>query len=153
MLDKFFKSTPKVVGIPIAILLVVLLALTTGGIALGAYVMQTVTINSTVNQPLTYQYDPNWVDGMWAAQVYVCDNTTSQVVISNAANVDIPIWGVATPDVPLDGMVCTFQDAVTGLTDLVVPANGSLTVDITLSAACSIEVSGLGQVWTVEFVR
>ena len=161
MLDSVFKNSRKFLGIPIAILLVAVIALATGGTVLGAYLTQTVTVITTVTEPLTYEYDGHWSDvggePVWAPNLRACESQTAQLIIYNAANVDVPLSVQANSSDEVDGITCiVWVRDQGGLPTVVVPAGGFVTVDVTVVAACNLPIPEGGFVtttWAVEFRR
>lgn len=157
MLDNVFKNSRKFLGVPLAILLVTVIALATGGTALGAYWLRSVTVQTTVMEPLTYSYDGNWTpepDRVWVLGIYACETKTAWVTIINDADVEVPISAAAIPDVDLPGVTCSvLQDGTLPLT--VVPRHYAISVAVTVSVACDAPIPGgiESQRWTVNFSR
>jgi predicted ATPase len=161
MLDNVFKNSRKFFGVPLAILLVAVIALATGGTVLGAYLTQTVTVITTVTEPLSYEYDWHWSDvagePVWAPNLRACENQTAQLFIYNAANVDVPISVEAYTYDQVSGVSCsiTMLDG-DALPTTVVPAYETVVVYVTVEAACWLEIpkgTPLETAWTVDFRR
>jgi hypothetical protein len=116
MLDNVFKNSRKFLGVPLAILMVVCIALSTGGVALASYLWQPPTVNVTVWEPLTIYYEgQGWEQDVetgnysWTVGLYACENVTTWLRIENDASVPVPIHvtmipNVVPPDVALPGV-------------------------------------------------
>jgi len=162
MLDSAFKNSRKFLGIPLAILVVAVIALVTGGIAMAALV-NTATVITTVKEPLTYEYQSaTWVEGaegghVWMPELYACESQEAWVLIYNAASVDVPISVEAYTYDQVSGVSCsiTMLDG-DALPTTVVPAYGTVVVYVTVEAACWLEIPNgtpLETAWTVDFRR
>jgi len=157
MLDDTFKTSRKFLGIPVAILLVAVIAVATGGVALAAYLSQSATVETTVMEPLSYTYNSPFdpATHAWELELYACEDATAYIQIANKADVSVPVTIVATPDVVLEGVTCTVLDNISGLPLTEVPAHYSVTVAVTVSVACDAPIPGgiQSQTWTVDFFR
>jgi hypothetical protein len=162
MLDSAFRSSRKFLGIPLAILVVVVIAVLTGGTVLAAYMLQEANIETTVKEPLTFDYTVGeWQDvggvPWWTPTLYACESKTTRLTIFNAASVDVPL-SVQSNTSDADGVVNCFVnvwDKDDQLTQ-VVPAGELVTVEVTVTASCSVVIpqgSPLVTHWAVQFSR
>lgn len=156
MLDSVFKNSRKFLGVPLAILVVVCIALATGGTALASYVTQRATVETAVMEPLTFSYNSPFdpVTHTWQVQLYACENATAYMSVANMASVDVPVSVVVTPDISLPGVTCTVLD-IGGQPLTVIPAHYSMAVAIMVTVACDAPIpDGIEtQTWTVDFIR
>ncbi len=162
MLDKAFKNSRAVFGVPVAILLVVLLAIGTGGAAYAAYLGLSSHVQTTVSEPLAYErIGGEWQDETFVCQIMACETKTAQILVTNSASVDVPIYAVVTVvGESWDGITCVVTDNATAQ-DLVasrgfvLASGGTMTIDVTVSADCGVSLPG-GDVtvsWDVNLFR
>lgn len=160
MLDEAFKRSRKFLGVPVAILLVVLAALVSGSTAL-AYYVQTANIPVTVNEPLEYDWTDNWTgtDGnhIWEVTMYACEAKTKTVLVYNHADVDVPIRAQADTSNPVPGVNCLIYILRGGDGELTatVPAHGYVTVEVTITASCdmTLKEGSASMDWTLRIYR
>jgi len=157
MLDDSFKNSRKFLGVPLAILVVVVIALVTGGTVLGAYLAHTATVEVTVLEPLRFTFDDNFDQNThsWEVQLYACESATAYVSVANLGSEDVPVTAVVTPDSLVEGVTCTVIDMGSQSPLTVVPSGQTLTVAVTIAVACDTPTPDgiLDQTWTVEFFR
>jgi hypothetical protein len=162
MLDEAFKKGRKFIGIPLAILLVAVIALSTGGVALAAYLTQTAQVPVTVNDPLTFDWSAgNWVvdeetgEPTWEVMLYACETAFNTVMVSNAASVDVPLGIQADTTNLIQGVECIVNVWYDGEPVTYVPAGQTVIVDVMVTAACDIDLSQgpAHTAWVLHFLR
>ena len=154
MFDEAFKNSRKFIGVPIAILLVVMIALASGGGVLAAYVWGSARVDITVVEPLRCEAQEAWgfvEDGN--AYVWTLDS-----VYPNTTSVGwLRVWNDGPAEIPLavdSGLNCPIEmaDGIHHVVDIldttqvnsvgVVPNGGYVWVRVTITVDADVDLSG-----------